>query len=51
VDARVTVMAKIKVKNFIKNELMLRYLGVDLKYYDLGMEIRDALTSVRQDRP
>ena len=24
---------------------------VDLKYYDLGMESRDALTSVRQDRP
>jgi len=24
---------------------------VDLKYYDLGMERRDALTSVRQDRP
>ena len=60
-------MAKIKVANpvveldgdemarimwsFIKNKLILPYLEVDLKYYDLGMESHDALTSVRQDRP
>src|SRR6266849_5435919 len=58
VDARVTRMAKIKVANpiveldgdemarimwsFIKNKLILPYLDVDLKYYDLGMEARDA---------
>jgi len=35
----------------IKNKLNLPYLGADLKYYDLGMESRNALTSVRQDRP
>jgi isocitrate dehydrogenase len=51
-------MAKIKVKNpvveldgdemtriiwsFIKDELILPYLDVDLKYYDLGIESRDA---------
>lgn len=51
-------MAKIKVKNpiveldgdemtriiwaFIKDKLILPYLDVDLKYYDLGMESRDA---------
>ncbi len=50
-------MAKIKVKNpiveldgdemtriiwaFIKDKLILPYLDVDLKYYDLGMEYRD----------
>src|SRR4026209_1191999 len=50
-------MAKIKVKNpiveldgdemtriiwrFIKDKLILPYLEVDLKYYDLGMESRD----------
>jgi len=50
-------MAKIKVKNpiveldgdemtriiweFIKNKLILPYLDVDLKYFDLGMESRD----------
>jgi isocitrate dehydrogenase len=50
-------MAKIKVKNpvveldgdemtriiwaFIKNKLILPYLDVDLKYYDLGVESRD----------
>ena len=33
------------------SKLILPYLEVDLKYYDLGMESRDALTSVRQDRP
>ena len=27
---------------FIKDELILKYLDVDLKYYDLGMEYRDA---------
>ncbi|MDO8211754.1 NADP-dependent isocitrate dehydrogenase [Conexibacter sp. CPCC 206217] len=51
-------MAKIKVKNpvveldgdemtriiwqFIKDQLILPYLDVELKYYDLGMESRDA---------
>jgi isocitrate dehydrogenase len=51
-------MAKIKVVNpvveldgdemtriiwqFIKDELILKYLDVDLKYYDLGIEHRDA---------
>ena len=35
----------------IKNKLILPYLDIDLKYYDLGIESRDALTSVRQDRP
>ncbi|MFM8514847.1 MAG: NADP-dependent isocitrate dehydrogenase [Actinomycetota bacterium] len=51
-------MAKIKVVNpvveldgdemtriiwqFIKDELILKYLDVDLKYYDLGIEYRDA---------
>jgi isocitrate dehydrogenase len=51
-------MAKIKVQNpiveldgdemtriiwsFIKEQLILPYLDVDLKYYDLGMESRDA---------
>lgn len=50
-------MAKIKVKNpiveldgdemtrimwdFIKKQLILPYLDVDLKYYDLGMQSRD----------
>ena len=50
-------MSKIKVKNpiveldgdemtriiwsFIKEKLILPYLDVDLKYYDLGMEKRD----------
>ena len=37
--------------SFIKNKLTLPYLGVDLKYCDLGMESRDALMSVRQDGP
>ena len=51
-------MAKIKVKNpvveldgdemtriiwqFIKDKLILPYLDIDLKYYDLGVEARDA---------
>jgi len=51
-------MPKIQVKNpvveldgdemtriiweFIKNKLILPYLDIDLKYYDLGMEARDA---------
>src|SRR5450432_2536884 len=51
-------MAKIKVKNpvvdldgdemtriiwsFIKDQLIVPYLDVDLKYYDLGIESRDA---------
>ena len=51
-------MAKIKVKNpvveldgdemtriiwqFIKDQLILPYLDVELKYYDLGIESRDA---------
>ena len=50
-------MSKIKVENpiveldgdemtriiwdFIKKKLILPYLDVDLKYYDLGMEVRD----------
>ena len=50
-------MTKIKVENpiveldgdemtrimwdFIKKKLILPYLDVDLKYYDLGMEVRD----------
>ncbi|UDY37942.1 NADP-dependent isocitrate dehydrogenase [Dermatobacter hominis] len=53
-----TAMAKIKVQNpvveldgdemtriiweFIKDKLILPYLDVDLKYYDLGIESRDA---------
>jgi hypothetical protein len=37
--------------SFLKNKLILPYLDVDLKYYDLGMKSRDALTSVRRDRP
>src|SRR6266536_745322 len=55
--ARMTEMAKIKVAqpvveldgdemarimwSFIKNKLILPYLDIDLKYYDLGMEKRD----------
>jgi hypothetical protein len=55
---RLAAMAKIKVKNpvieldgdemtriiwsFIKNKLILPYLDIDLKYYDLGIESRDA---------
>ena len=51
-------MAKIKVKNplvdldgdemtriiwsFIKDKLIVPYLDVDLRYYDLGIESRDA---------
>ena len=51
-------MAKIKVQNpvveldgdemtriiwsFIKDQLILPYLDVDLRYFDLGMEARDA---------
>src|SRR5260370_9075570 len=53
-----TLMAKIKVAqpvveldgdemarimwSFIKNKLILPYLDIELKYYDLGMESRDA---------
>jgi isocitrate dehydrogenase len=37
--------------SFIKNKLILPYLDIELKYYDLGMESCDALASVRQDRP
>ena len=43
-------MARI-MRSFIKNKLILSYLDIDLKYYDLGTEKRDALTSVRQDGP
>src|ERR1700683_73239 len=55
---RQVAMPKIKVKNpvveldgdemtsimwsFIKNKLILPYLDIDVKYYDLGMESRDA---------
>ncbi len=28
--------------SFIKNKLILPYVDVDIKYYDLGMEHRDA---------
>jgi len=28
--------------SFIKNKLILPYLDIDLKYYDLGMKSRDA---------
>jgi len=28
--------------SFIKNKLILPYLDIDLQYYDLGMESRDA---------
>ena len=65
--ARMTEMAKIKVAqpvveldgdemarimwSFIKNKLILPYLDVDLKYYDPGMESRDALRQWRHDRP
>jgi len=60
-------MAKIKVANpvveldgdemprimwsFIKNKLILPYLDIEIKYYDFGMESRDAPTPVRQDGP
>jgi len=27
--------------DFIKQKLILPYLDIDLKYYDLGMEVRD----------
>lgn len=37
--------------SFIKDRLILPYLDIDLKYGNLGMESRDALTPVRQDRP
>ena len=43
-------MARV-MRSFIKNKLILPYLDIDLKYYDLGTEKRDALTSVPQDRP
>ena len=36
--------------SFIKNKPILPYLDIDLKYYDLGMESRDALTSAGQAR-
>jgi isocitrate dehydrogenase len=39
------------MRSFIQNNLILPYLKIDLKYDDLGMDKRDALTSVRQDRP
>ena len=64
-------MPKIKVKNpvvemdgdemtriiwkFIKDKLILPYLEIDLKYFDLGIESRDAPTirsrSTRRTRP
>ena len=65
--ARMAFMTKIKVAQpvieldddemarimwaFIKDKLILPYLDIDFKYYDLGIEYRDAITSVRQDRP
>jgi len=64
---KVLAMAKIKVNNpvveldgdemtriiwhLIKDKLIHPHLDIDLKYYNLGMESRDALTSVRQDGP
>ncbi len=33
------------------SKLILPYLSIELKYYNLRMESRYALTSVRQDRP
>jgi len=38
-------MARI-IWSFNKNKLIMPYLDVELKYYDLGIEARDALTSV-----
>jgi len=43
-------MARI-IRGFITSKLILPCLDIELKYYDLGMDSRDALTSVRQDRP
>ena len=40
-----------EVARIMWSKLIEPSLEVDLKYYDLGMESRDALTSVRQDRP
>ena len=56
-------MAKIKVKNpvvdldgdemtriiwaLIKEKLVLPYLDLDIKYYDLGLESRDAVRTLR----
>jgi isocitrate dehydrogenase len=37
--------------SFIKNKLIQPYLDIDLKYHDLGMESRDAVTSAGQARP
>ena len=37
--------------SFTKKKLILPYLDVGLKYYNLSMKSRVALTSVRQDRP
>lgn len=37
--------------SFIKNKLIQPYLDIDLKYYDFGMESRDAHTPVQQDGP
>ena len=35
------------IGSFLKTEPIPPYLAVDLKYYNLGIESRDALTSVR----
>jgi len=43
-------MAKIKVATPVVELDGDEITGVDLKYYDLGKESRDVLTSVRQDR-
>jgi isocitrate dehydrogenase len=37
--------------SFIKNKLILPYLDIELKYYHLGIESRDALMSAGQARP
>jgi len=37
--------------SFIKNKLILPYLDIELKYYDLGMEKRDATGTRSPSRP
>jgi isocitrate dehydrogenase len=37
--------------DFIKDKLILPYLDVDLKYYDLGIEHRDAPTTRSRSTP
>ena len=35
---------------FIKDKLILPYLELDIKYYDLGMEYRDQTNDFESDR-